>query len=59
MHSPSGAPRWLGKAVFAAAASAVLWWSQGADEARTTRVFEAPAPDDAVPVLDDTDGARH
>ena len=53
----SGAPR-LGEAVFAAAASAVLWWSQGADEARTTRALEALAPDDAVPAFDDPDGAR-
>ena len=53
----SGPPR-LGEAVFAAAASAVLWWSQGADEARTTRALEALAPDDAVPAFDDPDGAR-
>ena len=38
--------------------SAVLWWSQGADEARTTRALEALAPDDIVPALDDPDGAR-
>ena len=56
--SPSDAPRHLGEAVFAAAASAVLWWSQGGDEARTTRALEALAPDDAVPVLDDAGGAR-
>ena len=56
--SPPGAPRRLGEAVFAAAASAVLWWSQGSDEARTTRALEALAPDDAVPPLDDADGAR-
>lgn len=55
--SASGPPR-LGEAVFAAAASAVLWWSQGADEARTTRALEALAPDDAVPAFDDPDGAR-
>ena len=48
----------LGEAVFAAAASAVLWWSQGADEARTTRALEALAPDDVVPQFDDADGAR-
>ena len=51
-------PQRLGEAVLAAAASAVLWWSQGADEARTARALEALAPDDAVPVLDDADGAR-
>ena len=51
-------PQRLGEAVFAAAASAVLWWSQGADEARTTRALEALAPDDVVPALDDADGAR-
>ena len=55
--APAG-PRRLGEAVFAAAASAVLWWSQGADEARTTRALEALAPDDVVPALDDADGAR-
>ncbi len=55
--APDG-PRRLGEAVFAAAASAVLWWSQGADEARTTRALEALAPDDVVPALDDADGAR-
>ena len=59
MHSPSGAPRRLGETVFAAAASAVLCWSQGAAEARRTHAFEALAPDDAVPVLDDAHGARH
>ena len=48
----------LGEAVFAAAASAVLWWSQSADEARTTRALDALVPDDAVPTLDDADGAR-
>ena len=51
-------PRRLGEAVFAAAASAVLWWAQGADEARTTRALEALAPDDVAPALDDADGAR-
>ena len=51
-------PQRLGEAVFAAAASAVLWWSQGADEARTTRALEALAPDDVVPALDDADGVR-
>ena len=56
--SVSGPARRLGEAVFTAAASAVLWWSQGADEARTTRALEALAPDDAVPALDDPDGAR-
>ncbi len=55
--APDG-PQRLGEAVFAAAASAVLWWSQGADEARTTRALEALAPDDIVPALDDPDGAR-
>ena len=56
--SPSDVPRQLGEAVFAAAASVVLWWSQGADEARTTRALEALVPDDALPALDDADGAR-
>ena len=51
-------PQRLGEAVFAAAASAVLWWSQGADEARTTRALEALVPDDVAPALDDADGAR-
>ena len=51
-------PQRLGEAVFAASASAVLWWSQGADEARTTRALEALAPDGVVPPLDDADGAR-
>ena len=55
--APDG-PQRLGEAVFAAAAAAVLWWSQGADEARTTRALEALAPDDIVPALDDPDGAR-
>ena len=54
----AGAPHRLGEAVFAAATGAVLWWSQGADEARTTRVLEALAPGDAVPAFDDPDGAR-
>ena len=54
----AGTPHRLGEAVFAAATSAVLWWSQGADEARTTRALEALAPDDAVPAFDDPDGAR-
>lgn len=54
----SDTSRELGQAVFAAAASAVLWWSQGGDEARTTRALEALAPDDAMPALDDADGAR-
>ena len=53
-----GSPRRLGEAVLAAAASAVLWWSQGADEARTTRALEALAPGDALPVFDDPDAAR-
>ncbi|MCY3842184.1 MAG: DUF2868 domain-containing protein, partial [Acidobacteria bacterium] len=53
-----GSPRRLGEAVLAAAASAVLWWSQGADEARTTRALEALAPGDALPAFDDPDGAR-
>ena len=56
--SPSDVPNRLGEAVLAAAASAVLWWSQGADEARTTRVLEALVPDDALPTLDDAHGAR-
>ena len=56
--SPSDASRELGEAVFAAAASAVLWWSQGGDEARTTRALKALAPDDAMPALDDAEGAR-
>ena len=55
---PSDVPNRLGEAVLAAAASAVLWWSQGADEARTTRALEALVPDDALPALDDADGAR-
>ena len=55
--APDG-PQRLGEAVFAAAACAVLWWSQGADEARTTRALVALAPDDVVPALDDPDGAR-
>ena len=36
----------------------MLWWSQGGAEARTTRALEALAPDDAVPALDNADGAR-
>ena len=56
--SPSEDTRELGEAVFAASASAVLWWSQGADEARTTCALEALAPDDAVPALDDAYAAR-
>ena len=56
--SPSDVPNRLGEAVLAAAASAVLWWSQGADEARTTRSLNALVPDDALPALDDADGAR-
>ena len=56
--SPSDVPHRLGEAVLAAVASAVLWWSQGADEARTTRALEALVPDDALPAPDDADGAR-
>ena len=48
----------LAESVFAAAAAAVLWWSQGADEARTTRALEALAPNDEAPAFDDADGAR-
>ena len=55
---PASGPRRLGEAVFGAAASVVLWWSQGADEARTTRALEALAPNDVVPALDDADAAR-
>ena len=54
----SGTVPRLAESVLAAAASAVLWWSQGADEARTTRALEALAPDDVMPVFDDADGAR-
>ncbi|MCY4030349.1 MAG: DUF2868 domain-containing protein [Acidobacteria bacterium] len=53
-----GPPRRLCEAVLAAAASAVLWWSQGADEARTTRALEALVPGDELPAFDDPDGAR-
>ena len=56
--SPSDEARRLGEAVFAAAASAVLWWSQGADEARTTRALEVLVSDDTVPTLDGANGAR-
>ena len=56
--STTGPPRRLAEAVFAASASAVLWWSQGADEARTTRALEALVPDEAAPAFDDADGAR-
>ncbi|MDD9984183.1 MAG: hypothetical protein OXU81_22965 [Gammaproteobacteria bacterium] len=56
--SPADASRRLGESVFGASASAVLWWSQGADEARTTRALEALAPDDAIPALNDAESAR-
>ena len=66
--SPAGAPApgsatasppaRLAETVLAASASAVLWWSQGADEARTTRALEALVPNHAAPGFDDADGAR-
>ena len=56
--STTGPPQRLAETVFAASASAVLWWSQGADEARTTRALEALVPDGTVPAFDDPDGAR-
>ena len=48
----------LGAAVLALAATAVLWWSQGGDESRTTTVLETLAPDETPPVLTDADEAR-
>ena len=51
-------PARLAETVLAASASAVLWWSQGADEARTTRALEALVPNQAAPAFDDADGAR-
>ncbi|MBC02792.1 MAG: hypothetical protein CMJ34_05750 [Phycisphaerae bacterium] len=53
------AERSLGDAVFGAAAASVLWWSQAADEARTTRLLEALAADDeSTPVLEDAAASR-
>jgi len=37
---------------------AVLLWSQGGDEARTTRLLHAVLPEDRLPTLDDADAAR-
>jgi hypothetical protein len=37
---------------------AVLLWSQGGDEARTTRLLDAVLPDDRLPTLVDADAAR-
>jgi hypothetical protein len=37
---------------------AVLWWSQGGDEARTSRLLNAVLPDDSLPELADADAAR-
>lgn len=60
VDAPSGAPdRPLGEAVFTAATAAVLWWSQGGDEERTTRLLEVIADgSDSVPVMTDADAAR-
>ena len=53
------AERSLGDAVFGAATASVLWWSQAADEARTTRLLEAlAAGDESTPVLEDAAAAR-
>lgn len=37
---------------------AVLWWAQGGDEARTTRLLHAVLPGDTLPSLPDADAAR-
>ncbi len=54
---PSGF-RPLGEAVFAAAASAVLWWTQAGDESRTERTLDALAEGETPPALEDADAAR-
>lgn len=55
----AGEHRSLGEAVFSAAASSVLWWSQSADEARTQRLLEALATgDQTTPTLEDATAAR-
>lgn len=48
----------LAASVFALSATAVLWWSQGGDESRTTAMLEALAPDERQPELADPDDAR-
>lgn len=53
---PSGSA--LGEAVLGLAGWSVLWWSQGGDEVRTTRLLEALHPDDEPPHLADADAAR-
>ena len=58
-EAPASVDRSLGEAVFSAAAASVLWWSQGGNEARTTRLLEALAADDeTAPTLEDADEAR-
>lgn len=48
----------LGSAVLTLSAAAVLWWSQGGDESRTTAMLEALAPEEHRPELADADDAR-
>jgi hypothetical protein len=48
----------LGASILALAATAVLWWSQGGDESRTTSLLEALTLDAPEPELADPDEAR-
>ncbi len=56
---PSPAPESaLGEAVLGLAGWSVLWWSQGGDEARTTRLLQTLHAGDEPPRLADADTAR-
>ncbi|MFM1832793.1 MAG: hypothetical protein RLZZ461_1109 [Planctomycetota bacterium] len=51
-------PARLDDRVPALATLAVLWWSQGGDEARTSRLLNSVLPGDSLPALADADAAR-
>ena len=51
-------PARLDDRVPALATLAVLWWSQGGDEARTSRLLNSVLPEDSLPALADADAAR-
>lgn len=58
LGSAPSEPSPLGEAVFATAASAVLWWTQAGDESRTERTLVALADGETPPTLEDADAAR-
>lgn len=55
---PSSSNPTIDERLAALATTAVLLWSQGGDEARTTRLLEAVLPDDRLPTLEDGDAGR-